>query len=320
MQDVDWLDKALLWQLFGNARISYQDLARKFNLSFNAIKNRVKKLEEAGAIQEYTVELSLEMLGLEGIEVNITTDGSENMKSLIDQIGSHRSVRMAYRVGNKEYNAFAVVAGTKDFFALKGFLESLDAVIEVGIHPTLAIVPDAPPKSKARSRGHKVVFTQNQLQVMRCLTENIRMPVGEIAKRTKLTSRRVSKILHELQEGGGVHWTIRINMLALGDVALELFIRYDEAKTTISEMVSWFREHYPNEFWNAVQLLDEPRIGISLIIDDLKRVGEITKIVREASFVEEVDDYIITPQTYVKMHYRDPSQHRLEELFREAGL
>ncbi|MFX1343217.1 MAG: Lrp/AsnC family transcriptional regulator [Promethearchaeota archaeon] len=317
---MNWLDKAILWQLFGNARISTQDLARKFNLSFNAIKNRVKKLEEIGAIQEYTVELSMAMLGLETIEVHITTDGSENMKSLIDQIGSHQSVRMAYRGGNKKYCAVAVVAGTKDFFALKGFLESLDAVIDVRIHPTVGIAPDAPPNSKARSHGRKVVFTQNQLQVLRCLTGNVRMPVGKISKRTKLTPRRVSKILHELHDGGGVHLTIRINMFAFGDVALELSIRFDEEKTTVSEIVSWFREHYPQEFWNAVQYLDEPRIGISLIIDDLKKVGEITSIAREASFVEEVDDYIIAPQTYVKLHYRDPSQHRLEEMFKEAGL
>ena len=61
--DVDWLDKAIVMELYGNARVPLQDLARKYDRSFNAIKKRVKNLEAVGAIQEYTVELSLNMLG-----------------------------------------------------------------------------------------------------------------------------------------------------------------------------------------------------------------------------------------------------------------
>ncbi len=320
MLDLDWLDKALLWELFGNARVSFQDLARKYELSFNAIKNRVKKLEKVGAIEEYTVELSLAMLGLEPINIFIETDGSEKIKSLIDQIGKLKPIRMVTRIRNKKYSAFAFVVGTTDFFELKMNLESLNPVTKVTIHPVMNIAPQAPPKSKARSRGQKIVFTQNQLRVLKCLTEDVRMPVVEIAKKTNLTPRRISKILHELQEGGGVHFTIRMNYLALGDINLELFIRYDDTKTGFDEIVKWFQEHYPRELWTAGQMLDESSVGISLLVEDPTKVGEITNIVREATFSESVDDYMITSQSYVKMHYRDPSQHHLDELFKEAGL
>ncbi|MFX1343223.1 MAG: winged helix-turn-helix transcriptional regulator [Promethearchaeota archaeon] len=317
---MDWLDKALLWELFGNARVSYQNLARKYELSFNAIKNRVKKLEEIGAIQEYTVELSLAMLGLEPITITIETDGSENIKSLIDQIGNLKPIRTVTRIRNKIYAAFAFVAGTTDFFELKLNLESLNPVIKVTIHPVLTIVPHAPPESKARSRGQKTVFTHNQLRVLKCLAEDVRMPVGEIAKKTSLTPRRINKILQELQEGGGVHFTIRMNYLALGDINLELIIHYDETKTGLNEIIQWFQENYPHELWNANQRLDEPTLAISLLVEDPTKVGEITNIVREATFTKSVDDHIFTTQSYVKVHYRDPSQHHLDELFKEAGL
>ena len=317
---MDWLDKALLWELFGNARVSYQELAKKYELSFNAIKNRVKKLEKVGAIQEYTVELSLAMLDLEPITVIIETDGSENIKSLIDNIGKHKPIRMVTRTRNREYSAFAFVGGTTDFFELKTNLESLNAVTKVTIHPILSIAPHAPKKSKARNRGQKIDFTQNQLRVLKCLTEDVRMPVGEIAKKTSLTPRRISKILQELQDGGGVHFTIRIDYLALGDINLELIFNYDDTQTRLNEIVKWFQEHYPRELWTATQVLDEPTIVISLLVEDPTKVGEITNIVRETTFAESVEDYMITSQTYVKMHYRDPSQHRLDELFKEAGL
>ena len=317
---MDWLDKALLNQLFGNARISYQVLARKYNLSFNTIKNRVKKLETEGVIQEYTVELSLAMLDVEGLDVQIHTDGSEKIEELVHQIGTHRLIRAAYREQNQKYVAGALVSGTAEFFDLKGFLESLDSVIRVELHPVVTVYSEAPPHSKLRSRGRKVSFTKNQLQVLKYLSENVRMPISEIAKRVNLTPRRVGRILRELEEGGGVHFTIRINWFALGDVILQYYIQYDETKTSVGEIVSWFKEHYPLEFWGAGQRLDEPVITVDIIVEDQKKVGDITKMVRETTFVECVDDVVLTPQTFVKVHYRNPSQHRLDELFKEAGL
>ncbi|MFW9831715.1 MAG: AsnC family transcriptional regulator, partial [Candidatus Thorarchaeota archaeon] len=40
---MDPLDKALLWELFGNARISFRELGLKYKQSVNTIKNRINK-------------------------------------------------------------------------------------------------------------------------------------------------------------------------------------------------------------------------------------------------------------------------------------
>jgi DNA-binding Lrp family transcriptional regulator len=280
----------------------------------------VKRLEAEGVIQEYTVELSQAMLDTEGLDIEIHTDGSEKIEELINQIGTHRMIGTVYREQNRKYVAGAWVAGTTEFFELKGFLESLDSVTRVELHPVVNVYSETPPHSKLRSRGKKVSFSKNQLQVLKCLSENVRMPISEIAKRINLTPRRVGRILRELEEGGGVHFTIRINWFALGEIILEYYIQYDETKTSVEEIVSWFKEHYPLEFWGAGKRLDEPVITVDIIVEDQKKVGDITKMVREATFVKCVDDVVLTPQTFVKVRYRDPSQHRLEELFREAGL
>jgi DNA-binding Lrp family transcriptional regulator len=316
---VNSLDKALLWELFGNARISFQNLAKKYKRSFNTIKNRVKKLEKIGAIQEYTVELSLAMLDLESIFIDITTDGSEIMEELMDQIGNHQSVRLVYRPRHCRYQARAYVSGTREFFELKSYLEKLQALTKFEIHPTYGIAPDAPKQSKARSRGQKVTFTSNQLRVLKCLMKDVRMPISEIARQTGLSSRQVSKIICELQDEGGVHLTIRMNYLAFGDVELELFIRFDDSKTTAKKIVEWFLKHYPTEFWVAAVWEDEPTVDVMLIIENPSYVNEIMSKVRETDFVESVEDQLVPPQIRGG-HYRDPTQHRLEKMFQEAGL
>ncbi|MFX1343222.1 MAG: hypothetical protein ACFFAL_11110, partial [Promethearchaeota archaeon] len=114
--------------------------------------------------------------------------------------------------------------------------------------------------------------------------------------------------------------TARINMLALGDVALSLIIHYNEKETIVSQIYDWFKQQYPLELWSFVEWLDEPVVNIALIIEDATKIGEITRAVRAAPFTNSVEDLLVTPQTYAKMHYRDPSQHRLDELFKEAGI
>ncbi len=316
---VDPLDKALLWELFGNARVSFQDLAKKFKQSFNTIKNRVKRLEKLGVIQEYTVELSMAMLDLENLYVIITTDGREKMTDLLDQIGNLQQVRYLYRSSPNRYACGTFVTGTADFFQLKQSIESLKSIEKVEFHPISTFVPDAPAHSKVRNRGNKVNFTQNQLKVLRCLTADVRMSIGKIATQTELTPRRVSRILRELQKGGGVHFTMRMNYLALGDVELEYFIRYDEMKTTPRQIIEWVYTQYTSEFWHAFTFLDEPTLTVTLLTNEPSRIKEITSRIREIPYVRSVTDFLI-PEQHRGGHYRDPTQHQLDELFKEAGL
>ncbi|MFX1317666.1 MAG: winged helix-turn-helix transcriptional regulator [Promethearchaeota archaeon] len=316
---MDPLDKALLWELFGNARISFQDLAKKFKQSFNTIKNHVKRLEKMGVIQEYTVELSSAMLDLETLQVIITTNGTEKMNEFLDEVGGHQQIRYLYRSSPNRYSCSAFITGTTEFFQLKQSLESLKAVQKVEFHPVSVFVPNAPAHSKVRNRGKKVSFTQNQLRVLRCLTDDVRMPIGKIAEYTELTPRRVSHILHELQEGGGVHFTMRMNYLALGDVELEYLIRYNDMKTTAKEIIEWIYEQYTSEFWHATTFLDEPTLIITLLTNEPSRIKEITSRIRETPYVRSITDFLI-PEQHRGGHYRDPTQHRLDDLFKEAGL
>ncbi len=318
--DVDWLDKAIVLELYGNARISFQDLAKKFDQSFNTIKNRVKKLEKGGVIQEYTVELSLNMVGADYLYAVIRTDGTEDIQALIETIGNHRLIRHTGRYGYQAYDAQAVVRGSIEFFELKQFLESLPSIKHVEIHPFMWILPDAPPQSKVRSRGKKVEFTLNQLRVLQCLSKDVRMPVSKLAKQTGLTTRRVRSILRELHDGGGVHFTIRMNWLSVNIVILGFLIRFNEKKVTVSDIVSWFQEQFSLEFWGMVVWLDEPTVIASLNVADLSKVAEITRKVKAAGFAESVEDSVVTSAFYAPSHYRGPSQTRLEEIFKEAGL
>ncbi len=61
--EFDQLDRAILEELQINGRITVADLGRKVHLSPPAVYQRIKRMERAGLIRGYTVEIDQEMAG-----------------------------------------------------------------------------------------------------------------------------------------------------------------------------------------------------------------------------------------------------------------
>ena len=61
---LDELDAQILAALVENARVSLADLSRRVGLSPPSVSERVKRLEEAGVIEGYTLAINPEALGL----------------------------------------------------------------------------------------------------------------------------------------------------------------------------------------------------------------------------------------------------------------
>ena len=61
---LDGIDVRILDALVADARVSVADLARAVGLSSPSVSERMKRLEEAGVIEGYTVRISPQALGL----------------------------------------------------------------------------------------------------------------------------------------------------------------------------------------------------------------------------------------------------------------
>jgi DNA-binding Lrp family transcriptional regulator len=72
---MDTLDKKILVALQANARASLQDIGAAVGLSASPCWARIKKMEEAGVIEGYTVRLNPQALGLaDSVLVMVTLD------------------------------------------------------------------------------------------------------------------------------------------------------------------------------------------------------------------------------------------------------
>ncbi len=72
---LDRLDRDILTVLQTDARISLQDLSKQVGLSASPCWTRIRRMEEAGVIEGYTVRLNAQAVGLaETVIVQVTLD------------------------------------------------------------------------------------------------------------------------------------------------------------------------------------------------------------------------------------------------------
>ena len=318
MSRLDPLDWALLCQLSGNGRMSYQALARKLSVSPNTVKNRINKLRKQKVIIGFGVTVSMEMLGDEYIFGRISTDGTEKVLEFMKQIVVRwPKLCEIYRTSDRRYEYWARVSGASETLGLRMYLTELDGVTDVEMRPVVFYCPNMPPNYFFNTRGKKVTFTQHQLLVLRSLYEDARIPVSQIAQRTGLTPRRVRKILRELEEGGGIHFSVGYDAFAFGDLEYRMKIYYDEAQTTGQDIIMGLYEKYPVNFWWASITTNEPIVDVGLLIDRPGKGMPIMEDLKETSFIRSIEDFVSYPKVVSNI---SPLRRKLEEILTEAGL
>jgi DNA-binding Lrp family transcriptional regulator len=293
---MDSIDKALLLALEANCRLSYQALARQLGLSANAVKKRVNRLLETGIIERFVVELTLAMQDADLLLADILTDGSEDQEPFIMQMGKYPMIRNVNLFADGSYQIIAEVPGAQGMSAIGKFLRGLKSVTQVDLH---SLIPaggtPTSPSSQIVSRGKKVEFSSLQLRVLKCLIENPRMAVNDIAQSSGLTARRVRKVLNQLHEIGGVHFTVRWNWNAGGSTHVPFRLKWDDTKTSSETVIQQLHDEYPLRFWYAFLSVMEPLLFCVFIVDHIREVEEISRQIKRLPCIIQITTKVPFP-------------------------
>ena len=117
--NLDKFDIAILEALQKDARISLQELGRQIGLTSTPCWNRVRRMEEAGVIEGYSVRVNPEQIGLtETVILHVTLD-SHSDEALFDfgqALEAIPEVLEAFLVsGDYDYYIRVAVEGTRDY-------------------------------------------------------------------------------------------------------------------------------------------------------------------------------------------------------------
>lgn len=116
---LDKFDLAILRALRRNARASLQELSKEVGLSSSPCWARIKRMEETGVIEGYTIKVSAERLGVPEqvfVQVSLSAHTDDAMHEFISHLQSIPEVLDAYIVsGDHDCILRMAVKGTRDY-------------------------------------------------------------------------------------------------------------------------------------------------------------------------------------------------------------
>ncbi|CAM4116434.1 AsnC family transcriptional regulator [Bacillus manliponensis] len=95
---LDRIDRKILNELYNDSRLSMRELSKRVNLSAPSVTERVRKLENEGVIQKYTIDINYKKAGLVlDCILEITLKNGDNSR-LQQFIQSYPTASFCYRV------------------------------------------------------------------------------------------------------------------------------------------------------------------------------------------------------------------------------
>ncbi|MHA1961503.1 MAG: winged helix-turn-helix transcriptional regulator [Candidatus Thorarchaeota archaeon] len=299
---MDHVDRDIIDQLTVNCRVSYEALARKLGITANAVRRRLINLTETGVISEFVVLPSFAMVDVGFLIGLARSDGSKSDEEYVELIGSHPFITS---VG---FDSFGTIVFNADYPGESGvaeitrFLTDEVQVTHSELHPT------------SRSRGAKFEPSGLQLRVLRCLVEDPRMSVSDIAGKSGLTAKRVRRIMEQLLESGGFEFTIIRNLNAGSNTNFVIRVEWDEAYTSPEDIVSWLEKEHPREFWYP-NISHSDRVMFPVfVVDHLREIESIFKELMELPNVVPTSTLI----PYPRKRFPGPREGYLQKLLSET--
>ncbi len=116
---LDRIDLAILRALQKDARMSVSDISAEVSLTVSPCWARIKRMEEAGVIEGYSVRLNAEKVGLQEtviVQVSLDSHSDEALLRFGQTLEQIPEVLEAFLVsGDYDYYLRIAVAGTKDY-------------------------------------------------------------------------------------------------------------------------------------------------------------------------------------------------------------
>ncbi|AFK23154.1 Lrp/AsnC family transcriptional regulator [Pyrococcus sp. ST04] len=141
--ELDDLDRKILSILLRDSRTSYREIAKELNVAVGTIYNRIKKLEDSGIIQGFTVKLNYEVIGYELTTIIGIKAQGKKIREIERIIAKDKHVTCVYDVTG-EYDII-VVAKFRNREDMNRFVKSvlsIDGVEKTNTHVALEIVKE----------------------------------------------------------------------------------------------------------------------------------------------------------------------------------
>ncbi|MFW9888489.1 MAG: winged helix-turn-helix transcriptional regulator [Candidatus Thorarchaeota archaeon] len=304
---LDSIDRSILWQLDANCRITYENLSRKLGITANAVRKRINHLIESGVIIRFMVLPSNALMDLEFVSGMLYTNGRENRQETVEFLGSnpvihHVSPLVTTRGG--AYHFFGQYSGAEMLAQLGSSLRGLPQAEEVKFNTVLY------------PKGEKVKLSRRQMRILHVLMDDPRMQISEVARKAQIPVRAARRALQELEEEGGVRFTVRWDVNTRGNTSFWACIEWEERDSDHTQIIDWLNKEFPAEYWTYFVAAAEPLVYARFVVDDLRDADRITNQIGNASVVKSLETLVC----YSTFDFPWYGETRLRKMLDQEGI
>lgn len=143
---MDAIDKKILKRLQDNARVTISVLSQEISLSMPAISERLKKLESAGVIKQYTAILNPALVDKHLMAlIFLSFDNPTNGDSFRSYIEGESDVKECFYItGDYDYALKIITKSTKTLEKLLTRIKEQDGIIKTETIVVLSTIADRP--------------------------------------------------------------------------------------------------------------------------------------------------------------------------------
>ena len=148
---MDMTDIRILALLKENARISASEIGEKVSMSVSAIIERIKKMESAGIIMQYTIVLDSKKIGKDiSAFISVSLEHPKYNESFTDSVKAQTDIAQCYYItGDFDYILKVVTESTaslertlNDIKRIQGVSQTKTIVVFATVKEEYAILPE----------------------------------------------------------------------------------------------------------------------------------------------------------------------------------
>ena len=148
---MDMTDIRILALLKENARISASEIGEKVSMSVSAIIERIKKMESAGIIMQYTIVLGSKKIGKDiSAFISVSLEHPKYNESFTDSVKAQTDIAQCYYItGDFDYILKVVTESTaslertlNDIKRIQGVSQTKTIVVFATVKEEYAILPE----------------------------------------------------------------------------------------------------------------------------------------------------------------------------------
>ena len=281
---MDKLDVKILNILLDNCRESDRQIGKKIGISGVAVKSRIQKMIKNKIIEKFTLKIEPSVLGYNLFYVVTTGENQEDILKQVKLVGEPFLVVPC--IGGITVCGIVVRENVYEKIELA---KNLMKDVQV-----LSIFPSENPYIRSD-------ITKTDLIIIKNLMKNPRAKIDEIAKQTNLSTKTITRALDKFQKDDAILFTLIYN-----PIKLKPYIPYAVIIGTNGDMKKIVKilEKKFNYTFLQKPFLAKNQIVLFLYSDDIFKVDEVTKQVRNISNIISTDLFIPKnvnfPQTWIR--------------------